>query len=82
MPDLVEDSEDEDGEPTGADVYFQQLFKYSGFKIIRQEAQKDFPKELFRVKMYALQPLELALAEAEAEKPAAKRSRTAGPTLL
>ena len=71
--------DEEDSSVTRSDVYFQQLFKYSGFKIIRQEAQKDFPKELFRVKMYALQPLEW---EAEAEKPAAKRSRTAGPTLL
>lgn len=38
------------------DTKFQAIFKTAGLKLVKQEVQKGFPKELFPVKAYALKP--------------------------
>lgn len=40
------------------DAKFQTIFKTAGLKLVKQEVQKGFPKELFPVKAYALKPQE------------------------
>ena len=34
--------------------YLEGLFKAAGLQIVHKDHQKDFPKELFKVMMYAL----------------------------
>lgn len=38
------------------DAKFQTIFQTAGLKLVKQEVQKGFPKELFPVKAYALKP--------------------------
>lgn len=38
------------------DTKFQAIFQTAGLKLVKQEVQKGFPKELFPVKAYALKP--------------------------
>lgn len=35
---------------------FKALFKEAGLRIVRTELQKGFPKELYAVRIWALQP--------------------------
>ncbi|KAL9013819.1 MAG: hypothetical protein Q9173_001512 [Seirophora scorigena] len=46
-----------DSSVTRTDTKFRSLFKDSGLKIVRTEVQSGFPKALFPVRIYALQPL-------------------------
>ncbi|ONM09952.1 methyltransferase [Zea mays] len=43
-----------DNSVTRSDAYFRDLFKRSGLYILSVKDQKELPKELFAVKMYAL----------------------------
>ena len=36
---------------------FKELFKEAGLKIVRTELQRGFPRELYPVRTWALQPL-------------------------
>ena len=52
---LGEDVFDEtDSSVTRSNESFQKLFKMAGLKLIAVELQKGLPKELFKVRMYAL----------------------------
>ena len=51
--------DDVDSSVMRADETFRALFAKSGFKIVRTEVQMGFPKALYPVRMYALQPQEL-----------------------
>jgi protein N-terminal methyltransferase len=42
---------------TRSDQKFRELFEKSGLKIIATEVQRGFPKDLFAVRAYALQPI-------------------------
>ncbi|WMV14109.1 hypothetical protein MTR67_007494 [Solanum verrucosum] len=44
----------EDKSITRSDSYFKELFKQCGLHIYKMKDQKEFPDELFAVKMYAL----------------------------
>ncbi|KAG5620129.1 hypothetical protein H5410_005347, partial [Solanum commersonii] len=44
----------EDKSITRSDSYFKELFKQCGLHIYKMKDQKEFPNELFAVKMYAL----------------------------
>lgn len=44
----------EDKSVTRSDSYFKELFKQAGLHIYKMKNQKDFPQELFAVKLYAL----------------------------
>lgn len=46
----------DDSSVTRSDALLKDLFERSGFTIVRQATQTKFPRELFSVKMYALQP--------------------------
>ena len=48
----------EDGSVTRSDALFKEAFKAAGWKLIRQGVQTGFPKSLFVVRMWALQPVE------------------------
>ncbi|KAF2021787.1 hypothetical protein BU24DRAFT_362609 [Aaosphaeria arxii CBS 175.79] len=48
--------DDEDSSVTRSDTNFRRLFKEAGLKIVAEEVQRGFPKGLFTVRMYALQP--------------------------
>lgn len=39
------------------DSKFREVFKKAGLNLKRTELQKGFPKELYPVRMYALQPM-------------------------
>ena len=45
-----------DSSITRTDLKFRQLFEKSGLNIVRSELQSGFPKELYPVRFYALQP--------------------------
>lgn len=49
--------DDTDSSVTRSDVKFKEIFERAGFKIVAEEVQKGFPKALFPVKVYALQPI-------------------------
>lgn len=36
---------------------FKELFKEAGLKIVRTELQRGFPRELYPVRVWALQPM-------------------------
>ncbi|XP_021747305.1 alpha N-terminal protein methyltransferase 1-like [Chenopodium quinoa] len=44
----------EDCSITRSDLYYKELFKKSGLHLYKNKDQRNFPKELFPVKMYAL----------------------------
>eukprot|EP00899_Mesostigma_viride_P004956 jgi/Mesvir1/14461/Mv05172-RA.2 len=46
----------DDSSITRSDAYFRDLFKQTPLKLVRSKVQRDFPKNLFTVRMYALQP--------------------------
>ncbi|KAJ4391297.1 hypothetical protein N0V93_004914 [Gnomoniopsis smithogilvyi] len=48
--------DEQDSAVTRTDTKFQAIFKMAGLKLVKQEVQKGFPKELFPVKAYALKP--------------------------
>ncbi|CCH46604.1 hypothetical protein BN7_6198 [Wickerhamomyces ciferrii] len=50
--------DDEDSSITRSNVNFQKVFKKVGLKLISTDLQKGLPKELFKVRMYALKPEE------------------------
>ena len=52
----------QDSSLTRSDVYLKALFKAAGLRIVAEATQKMFPKELFPVKMYALEPVPAAAA--------------------
>jgi protein N-terminal methyltransferase len=39
------------------DAKFREIFQKAGLNLKRTELQRGFPKELYPVRMYALQPL-------------------------
>lgn len=45
-----------DSSVTRSNASFQRLFKEAGLKLIATELQKGLPRELFKVRMYALKP--------------------------
>ncbi|MCJ1247415.1 Alpha N-terminal protein methyltransferase 1 [Trapelia coarctata] len=54
---LGEDLFDElDSSVTRTDMKFRRLFEESGLEVVRSELQTGFPKELYPVRFYALQP--------------------------
>lgn len=48
----------EDESVTRSDEIYKELFKRSGLKIIKNKCQTNFPKELFKVEMYALRKID------------------------
>jgi protein N-terminal methyltransferase len=46
-----------DNSVTRSDQKFRELFEKAGLKLIATEVQRGFPKELFAVRSYALQPI-------------------------
>ncbi|TMW67327.1 hypothetical protein Poli38472_012443 [Pythium oligandrum] len=44
----------QDSSMTRSDVYFKSIFRQAGLEVIAEETQKNFPEELYPVKMYAL----------------------------
>lgn len=48
--------DEQDSSVTRSDAKFRKLFKEAGLKIVAEELQKGFPRELFPVRMYALKP--------------------------
>jgi protein N-terminal methyltransferase len=48
--------DEEDSSVTRSDEKFRALFKDAGLKVVAQEVQKGFPRELYPVRMYALKP--------------------------
>lgn len=48
----------DDSSVTRSDPLLQDLFTRSGYKIVEQATQTKFPRELFAVRMYALQPVD------------------------
>ena len=48
--------DDEDSSVTRTDDKFRNIFKQAGLKIVSTELQRGFPKGLYPVRMYALQP--------------------------
>jgi protein N-terminal methyltransferase len=44
----------EDCSITRTEKHFHWLFEEAGFDIVKEEFQKKFPKELFKVKMFAI----------------------------
>jgi protein N-terminal methyltransferase len=49
--------DDEDSSVTRSDQSFRKLFQEAGLKIVSEQLQTGFPKELFKVRMYALRPI-------------------------
>jgi protein N-terminal methyltransferase len=45
----------DDNSITRSDTHFRSIFESAGIKILKEEQQSDFPKELFPVSMWALQ---------------------------
>ena len=48
----------DDGSVTRSDALFKEAFRAAGWKLVRQAVQTGFPKSLFTVRMWALQPIE------------------------
>jgi len=46
----------EDSSLTRSNAYMQKLFSQAGLQLKLSAQQKNFPKELYAVHMYALQP--------------------------
>ena len=44
----------QDSSVTRSDAHFKQVFARAGCTLLLEQQQKNFPKELFKVKMYAL----------------------------
>ncbi len=42
----------QDSSLTRSDVHFKQVFQRAGCALLLEQAQQNFPKELFKVKMY------------------------------
>ena len=78
----------EDSSLTRSDAYFRQLFVHAGVRVASHAAQREFPKELFKVMMYALQPAaegeDAAMGDDAAAGRGGKRQKlqAAGPKLL
>lgn len=53
---VVDVFDEEDSSVTRTEEKFKTLFKEAGLKIVRTELQKGFPKELYPVRIWALQP--------------------------
>ncbi|KAF2643021.1 DUF858-domain-containing protein [Massarina eburnea CBS 473.64] len=51
--------DDEDSSVTRSDDKFRKLFKEAGLKLVATDLQRGFPKELFPVRIYALQPQQI-----------------------
>ena len=49
--------DDTDSSVTRTDEKFRELFEKAGLRIVGTELQKGFPKNLYPVRMYALQPV-------------------------
>ena len=50
--------DNDDSSITRTDDHFKHLFKKSNLELKSEQFQKKFPSYLFKVKMYALQPLQ------------------------
>ena len=48
----------QDGSVTRSDALFKEAFERAGWRLLRQAVQTNFPKALFTVRMWALQPIE------------------------
>lgn len=46
--------DNDDNSITRSDTHFKTIFESAGLKLVKEETQTDFPKELFPVTMYAL----------------------------
>ncbi|KAL9580455.1 MAG: hypothetical protein Q9212_004488 [Teloschistes hypoglaucus] len=55
-PDGEDIFDEEDSSVTRTDAKFRRLFEMAGLKILKTEVQTGFPKGLYPVKFYALQP--------------------------
>lgn len=53
---VVDVFDEEDSSVTRTEEKFKTLFKEAGLRIVRTELQKGFPKELYAVRIWALQP--------------------------
>ena len=49
--------DDEDRSLTRSPVYMRSLFARAGAACVKEARQRDFPRDLFAVKMFALRPL-------------------------
>lgn len=49
--------DEEDSSVTRSHEYMLQLFKRAGLRVLYAGLQKGFPRQLYKVRMYALQPL-------------------------
>lgn len=59
---------EQDSSVTRADAKFRALFEKAGFKIVATELQKGFPRVLFPVRIYALQPREKTLHKGQDQR--------------
>ena len=50
--------DEEDSSFTRADKSYRRLFEEAGWSVVKSELQRGFPKELYPVRFYALQPAE------------------------
>jgi len=69
-----------DNSVTRSDQHYKSLFSRAGLVLVEDQVQKDLPKELFQVRMYALQP-EGDTPQTETELPARKKVKNAPKTL-
>lgn len=56
MRDEIDEFDSEDSSVTRSDQKYREIFKEAGLVIVRTELQAGFPKELYPVRLYALQP--------------------------
>ena len=64
----------DDGSVTRSDSLFKALFARAGMRVVRQGTQAGFPKGLFTVRMYALQPMKEGEEKKEEGKDEVKAS--------
>ncbi|CAB4056684.1 NTMT1 [Lepeophtheirus salmonis] len=50
------DVDKEDGSATRPEEIFQRIFKEAGYSVVKEMYQRNFPKDLYTVKMFALKP--------------------------
>ncbi len=51
------DVDDVDSSMTRSDSLFKDIFQRSGLELVKEATQKNFPPNLYPVKMYALKPI-------------------------
>ncbi len=55
------DADEDDGSVARSEDYLRELFHSADMKLLLSTAQKGFPQNLMKVKMYALRPNQIAV---------------------